>query len=184
MNWEVIARRIAKEVLTEGFCIHDFKIIHSRKNVHLQVYLDNTKNTSGSPTVAECASYLRIYRSRLEDFIQTQSEESSLSKKHTIEVSSPSAEREIKVPDELERFSASFMKVQYFEKKNRVQCSEVLFFRGFEGSSQLLWQIADVKFNKQQGKSKKNKVNPIFKIPLQEIRQVNLFVDLNTGVTK
>ena len=177
MNWEGVGHRIAEEVLPEDLCVHDFKVIYSRKSVHLKISLDNVKNPMGSPTLAECASYSRVYNSRLEEFIQNQGAESSLSKAYTIEISSPGAQRKIKVPDELNRFYGQPMKVKYYKNNNDVQWCEVLMFRDFDENSQSLWQIADTKFNQKQGKIKKNKISSIFKIPLSQIKQVNLFID-------
>ena len=187
MNWEEIGYRIAQEVLPNGFEIYDFRVLRSKRHVDIQIRLDNHESPLNSPTLAECASFSRSYRSRLDKAIQNHQRDNpgAFHGNYTLEVSSPGVYREIRLPDDLERFQEHPMKVRYRGKNKDIELSEVLQFVELGKDGKLIWKMADTRFNQRQGKIKKRSARSRsadtglnIEIYLNDIKKVNLFADV------
>ena len=172
MTWEGNARNIAQESLEDGFLLFDFKVVHLGKSVKIKIDLDKETNPHGSPSVRDCIRFSKSYSRKLEDFCNTTD---CSPKEYSLEVSSPGAYRQIKIPSDLERFRSYPMKVQYLNDDK----TYIDVFNFLEIKDKLTqWKLAQIDFNKKQGKLKKQKGKHVFDIMLSQIEKVSLFPEI------
>lgn len=101
-----------------------------------------------------------------------------------IEVSSPGAERLIKVPDDLSRFKDRPMRVSYIEEMNsrKVEKNGIFFMESIDAESgSCVWKLADVKENRDptsKGRplSRKQK-DWRLKLPYAMVKKVTLYLN-------
>ncbi len=167
-SWEEKARQYATEALPVGFSLFDFIVIHGKKGVRLQVFLDKTSSETGSPTIEECEQYAHVYHHML-GMVETMPDQ------YTVEVSSPGAERQLRLPDDLERFRKRPMKVRYLQDSGKSD-TRILSFLERDGDL-TRWKTADVKFNRNQGIIGKKKPPQTMELNLASIQQVHLHLD-------
>lgn len=173
--------------------IYSFRVIARSKRVDIR--LDKLTNKYGSPSLDEVGLFSRNLNIELEALMgEDQAGEIE------IEVSSPGAERLVRVPEEFTRFGEMPMLVEYDSSSvvgNRVEGGEgekerkttVLQFQGVDiddgqgeetagGVSR--WTLADVRANRS-GKGRvlnKKQRETVIEIPIKDIVQVNLHVDI------
>ena len=182
MGWEEEAKRLASQSLSEDFEIYDFQIGYFKGSTHLTVKLDKKKDPLGSPTVEECAEFSQSYKKKLDELINANLYEEK-PKEYTLEVSSPGACRTVKLPHELQRFKSQPMKVKFVVPNKQSNQDKMIFRTEVLEFKEIIkdktsWGMADIKFNRKQGKVKKNKKSLSFELPLSDIKQVNLFLDV------
>lgn len=107
-SWGPIALRCAENVLSDPqmveLSLFSFRVMASNRKINIR--LDKLSNKYGSPSLEEIKDFSRVLNKELE--AEMGEEEAGTIE---IEVSSPGAEREVKVPIELERFREFPMQV-------------------------------------------------------------------------
>ncbi|KAI4386419.1 hypothetical protein MLD38_004351 [Melastoma candidum] len=177
--WGEHALSIAQEVLS--LFGDDMKLFAFRTTPRGYIYvrIDKLSNKYGCPDMEEIESYSHEYKKRLD-------EAGSLGKlpdNLALEVSSPGAERLLKVPDDLSRFQDMAMVVTYVEGESiNSEKTGVFFLDSVETeSATCVWRLADVKENRDpQAKgrplSRKQK-DWRLKLPHAMCRKVTLHID-------
>ena len=103
----------------------------------------------------------------------------------TVKVSSPGAERLLKVPEDLHRFKEMPMTVSYEEETNSrktVKKSTVLLLESVDAESEIcIWKLADVRENRDpesKGRPLSRKQKDLrFKLPFSVHRMITLYLD-------
>lgn len=178
--WGEHALSIAREVLShygDDMKLYAFK---TTPRGYIYVRIDNMSNKYGCPSMEEIESFSKEYKKRLdEDGVLGKIPENL-----ALEVSSPGAERLLKVPDDLYRFREMPMNVCYAEDEEP-HCQEkrgVFFLDSVETDSETcIWRLADVKENrnpqsKGRALSRKQK-DWRLKLPYSMSRRVTLYLD-------
>ncbi|KAJ3707220.1 hypothetical protein LUZ61_010925 [Rhynchospora tenuis] len=187
VSWGERALTVAREVLSEHFgediALYAFKV--SPKG-YVYVRLDKLTTKYGCPDIEEIESFNNIYMERLDEIV----EKGEIPIDLALEVSSPGAERLLKVPEDLNRFKEMPMWVQYLDLaedgsvKNIYEKHKegVFLLESIKLETQLcIWKLADVKENRAQaGKgrplSRKQKDWRLH-VPFDAIKRVMLYLD-------
>jgi len=169
MLWEEKLSEIAKDALTPGFKIHDLKVSYHNREAKIMIVLDNLNDPYGSPRVEDCETFARLLKLKLIELDEIE----DCPQNYAIEVSSPGAEREVKVPDDLERFKKQPMRVAYNKEGKREE--RILSYIDIQGE-QIYWVTADVKKNRKNKTAMKIKKED-YKISIPDVIKVNLHLD-------
>ncbi|CAL5222919.1 g5352 [Coccomyxa viridis] len=173
-SWGDAALESAQSVLQqpdlEGLQLYSFRAAAKRDRLYIR--LDKLKDKYGSPSLDEVSLFSREFYNALEAKIGEQA-----AGELSVEVSSPGAERTVRVPSELERFRELPMLVTHeaeSEKGSRVL--RLIELDTEAGSS--VWGLANVRVNrdKRQKLTKKQETQR-FEIPLSAIKQARLHLD-------
>ncbi|XP_074376911.1 uncharacterized protein LOC141718429 [Apium graveolens] len=179
-SWGARALFIAQEVLPQfgdNIELFSFKTTPRR---YIYVRLDKLPNKNGCPEIEVIESYNREYKKRLDKA----GKEGELPEDLAIEVSSPGAERLLRVPDDLQRFQDMPMRVSYvddvdakFPKKTMIFYLDAIETE----SGSCMWRLADVKENRDpaaKGRpfSRKQK-DWRLKLPYGMVKKVTLYLD-------
>lgn len=147
--WGSKALTIAQEVVLpfkDDLGIFAFK---AANNGHVSVRLDKLSNKYGSPSIDDIRTFSSLYLEQLDEAKQA----GLLPDNLALEVSSPGAERIVRVPQDLERFKDLPMYVRYLEETAesgskeqdgifQIDCVEM-------ESGYSTWKLANVKLNRQ-----------------------------------
>ncbi|CAL5188566.1 unnamed protein product [Lathyrus oleraceus] len=174
--WGQRVLSIAEEVLMKFS--EDIKLFAFKTSPRGYVYVRLDKLTSeyGCPSMEELESYNQEFKKRLDEVGALGDIPDDLA----LEVSSPGADRILKVPDDLTRFEDMPMRVSYTEniESNCREVDGVFFLDSIEKDSETcVWKLADVKENRDPTKKGK---------PLnrkQKDWRLRLSFDLHTMVT-
>uniref|UniRef100_J3MIN4 DUF7912 domain-containing protein n=2 Tax=Oryza brachyantha TaxID=4533 RepID=J3MIN4_ORYBR len=154
VKWGQRALAAAEEVLGEHFgddvAMFAFKV--SPKG-YVYVRLDKLTNRYGCPGIEEIESFNKLYKQKLDEII----ERGEIPLDLGVEVSSPGAERLLKVPEDLDRFKDMAMRVQYLVEGDDLVLKQILQKDGIflleavdiQGEH-CIWKLADVKENRAQ----------------------------------
>ncbi|KAL7132677.1 hypothetical protein ABFS83_12G090500 [Erythranthe nasuta] len=180
-TWGERALSIAQEVLLEfgeDFNLYAFK---TSPRGYIYVRLDKLSNEFGCPLMDEIESFSRQYKKKLDEIGARGEIPGDLA----LEVSSPGADRLLRVPDDLSRFKDMPMVVSYIEdSSSNTKCPEksgVYFLDSIETESRCcVWKLADVRENrdpsaKGRPMSRKQKDSRL-KLPYNTIKQVSLYI--------
>ncbi|GAB5355622.1 hypothetical protein AAMO2058_000221400 [Amorphochlora amoebiformis] len=177
--WGEPAFECAEKLLKMSSEFDDLNIYSftTRNRARLEVALDKLSHPRGSPTLDEVSLFARRLRVALEEAIGDKA--NSLE----IEVSTPGAEREIRIPADLERFSDFPMLVRY-HNSTREEQHVMMFHRLDEATKTTHWKLADVRANRWL--DKRGKSMPIrrrdrereFLISLNDLIRVNMHIDV------
>ncbi|GER31868.1 ribosome maturation factor rimP [Striga asiatica] len=144
--WGQRALSIALELLQdfgEDMKIYAFK---TSPRGYIYVRLDKIPNEYGCPSMEEIESFSREYKKKLDEV----GARGEIPDDLALEVSSPGADRLLKVPDDLLRFKDLPMLVSYKDNPN-TKCQEkngVFFLDSIETESRCcIWKLADVREN-------------------------------------
>ncbi|KAL5553604.1 hypothetical protein UlMin_041005 [Ulmus minor] len=145
---------------------------------YIYVRLDKLSNEYGCPGIEELEKYNKEYKKRLDEVGALGEIPSDLA----LEISSPGAERLLKVPDDLDRFKDMPMRVCYNEEVES-KCLEkngVYVLESIE-TEECVWKLANVKENRDPlGKgrplSRKQK-DWRLKLPFLTHKRVSLYLD-------
>ncbi|KAL5725798.1 hypothetical protein ACHQM5_008901 [Ranunculus cassubicifolius] len=178
-SWGQRALDLANEVLQEFG--DDFKIF-SFKNTprgYIYVRLDKLSEKYGCPSMEEIEHFSCIYNK----FLEEAGKLAEIPEDVALEVSSPGAERLLRVPEDLGRFKDMPMRVCYVEGDLKSQPKERVFFLDSieTASEQSVWRLADVKENrdplaKGRPMSRKQKDWRLI-LPFESLKRVTLFLD-------
>lgn len=168
--WDV-ASEVVKHPQLIGLSLYAFRVVELSKSI--EVRLESLLDVYGSPSIGDIENFARLYRGALEDKLGEED-----AGQFSIQVSSPGAERRLRIPDDLDRFKSLPLTVQHTDGSG-VQVSQVLRF--VEASSDsTVWTLADVKANspsKGRMLSKRQKQAQIC-IPLNKVQRVSMYVQI------
>ncbi|GMH01796.1 hypothetical protein Nepgr_003635 [Nepenthes gracilis] len=179
--WGERALSIALEVLLQFG--NDMKLYSFKTSPRGYVYvrLDKLSNEYGCPSMEEIESYSQEYKKRLED----EGSKGDIPDDLALEVSSPGAERILKIPDDLLRFENFPMQVCYVEGDIEAKFQEkigVFLLDSIETETgHCVWKLADVRENRNplsKGRpfSRKQK-DWRLKLPHQNLKKVTLYLE-------
>ncbi|GMI87451.1 hypothetical protein HRI_002414400 [Hibiscus trionum] len=143
--WGESVLSIAHDVLklfSDDFKLYAFK---TSPRGYIYVRLDKLSHEYGCPSMEELQSYSQEYKKRLDEA----GEQREIPDDLALEVSSPGAERILKVPDDLDRFKHMAMRVCYVEEAetNHTEKSGVFLLDSIEQEC-CVWKLVDVKENR------------------------------------
>lgn len=173
-TWGQRALECAQQVLSanDDLSLYAFRAVVNTKTVDIR--LDKLSDTYGSPTLDEIGAFSRDFNERFEAMVGEE-EAGSIE----VEVSSPGATRQVRIPEELERFRGLPMEIATAQEPD----VRVMVFNGFvEGDSgDSTWMYADVKanrsLNKGRGLNKKAR-EAVFVLRAEDITDCHLHIDL------
>ncbi|KAL4433703.1 hypothetical protein ABPG75_000144 [Micractinium tetrahymenae] len=153
--------------------LFSFRAIPSSKR--LDIRLDKLTDQYGSPSLDDVAAFSRQFNAAFEAAIGE-----AAAGEIEIEVSSPGAERQVRVPAELERFAELPMRVEYSLEGDKVDV-KVLTYESHDAAAALTrWRLADVRANRTGGKGRglsRKQRDAVYELPLAAIKRVNLHID-------
>lgn len=178
-----LARRLLEEPERAGLLLFSLRAVPGDRSLH--VAIDKPEDRFGSPAFDELDSFGRDYNAALEASLGK-----ALADDILVEVSSPGAERLVRIPRDLERFSHLPMLVKYEEpqsaeedqpeSKRRIH-EKVFLLKSIVGTA-AEWNVADVRINRDAfGKGRrlgKKKLQEVHCIDLKNIQQINLHLDI------
>ncbi|KAA8532887.1 hypothetical protein F0562_032996 [Nyssa sinensis] len=179
--WGARALSVAHEVLQQFG--DDMKLFSFKTTPRGYIYvrLDKLPNKYGCPSMEEIEIYSHQYKKRLDEAGAAGEIPDDLA----LEVSSPGAERLLKVPDDLYRFKDMPMRVSYVEEDEGARFQEksgVFFLDSIETESgSCMWRLADVKENRDpsaKGRQLSRKQKDWrLKLPHAMFKRVTLYLD-------
>lgn len=145
--WGEKVLSIAQEVLLQfGDDIEIFAFKTSPRG-YIYVRLDRLCNEYGCPSMEDIQSYNHEYKKRLDEAGAV----GDIPNDMALEVSSPGADRLLRIPDDLQRFKEMAMRVKYKEHDDprSPEKEGVFFLESIEAESgRCVWRLADVKENR------------------------------------
>ncbi|KAF8714112.1 hypothetical protein HU200_028117 [Digitaria exilis] len=188
VKWGERALAAAREVLAGHFgddvAMFAFKV--SPKG-YVYVRLDKLTNMYGCPDMEEIESFNRLYKQKLDEIIESGEIPLDLA----LEVSSPGAERLLKVPEDLDRFKDMAMRVQYLvegdndlvSKQNLLKDGIFLLESVDTQAEHCVWKLADVRENRAEaGKGRPlNRKQKDWRLQTSftSVKKVTLYLDSN-----
>ncbi|CAM6098040.1 unnamed protein product [Calypogeia fissa] len=176
-EWGKKALDVATQVVAE--CGKDLSIFAFKASSDrvIRVRLDKLTDRYGSPTLKDIENFSRKFSAILEE----SGEAGTMPKDIDVEVSSPGAERVVRVPDDLERFKELPMYVQYLE--GETDQDGVFELESVDRDASLsVWKIANVKLNREvkgRGRPLNNKQKKWrATLPFASLKQVRLYLDV------
>ncbi|KAJ0242811.1 Uncharacterized protein family UPF0090 [Hirschfeldia incana] len=178
--WGEKVLSIASQVLNE--CKQDLQLFAFRTSPRGYIYirLDKPSHEYGCPSMDELEEFSREYKKRLD----VAGDAKEVPEDLALEVSSPGAERLLKVPEDLHRFKEMPMTVSYEEETNSrktVKSTVFLLESVDEESEMCIWKLADVKENRDpesKGRPLSRKQKDLrFKLPFSVHRVITLYLD-------
>ncbi|KAJ9549002.1 hypothetical protein OSB04_021545 [Centaurea solstitialis] len=178
--WGEKVLSIARDVLPQfGDDIEIFSFKTSPRG-YIYVRLDRLCNEYGCPNMEDIQSYSHEYKKRLDEAGAVGDIPADLA----LEVSSPGADRLLRIPNDLERFKEMAMRVVYVERGDRghVEKEGVFFLESMEAEAgRCIWRLADVKENRDpsaKGRPFTRKQKDWrLELPFEMIQQVTLYLD-------
>ncbi|KAL6349933.1 hypothetical protein AAG906_002040 [Vitis piasezkii] len=178
--WGERVLSIAREVLLQFGGDMELFSFKTTPRGYIYVRLDKLSNKYGCPSMEEIERYNLEYKKKLDEMGALGEIPHNLA----IEVSSPGAERLLKVPDDLDRFKDMPMRVSYVEDVE-TQCLEkdgVFMLESIKKeSANCVWKLANVRENRDPlGKgrplSRKQK-DWRLNLPFEMFRRVTLYLE-------
>ncbi|XP_068657203.1 uncharacterized protein [Aristolochia californica] len=168
---------IAQEVLPHLAGDGDLVLFAFRTSPRGFVYirLDKLSDRYGCPSMAELETFSRLYKTQLEVVGETGEIPNDLA----VEVSSPGAERLLKVPEDLHRFKEMPLRVVYTEDDLLQHKDGIFCLDSFDNESkQSVWKRANVKNSQRKGKAFSRKEKDWrLALPLQALKRVTLYLE-------
>ncbi|KAL8228991.1 hypothetical protein R6Q57_013891 [Mikania cordata] len=147
---------------------------------YIYVRLDRLCNEYGCPSMEDIQSYSHEYKKKLDEAGAAGDIPSDLA----LEVSSPGADRLLRIPDDLQRFKTMAMRVKYVKHDDPRSSEEegIFFLESVEmESGSCVWRLADVKENRDptsKGRPLTRKQKDWkLKLPYEMLKQVTLYLD-------
>ncbi|KAI8539399.1 hypothetical protein RHMOL_Rhmol09G0180100 [Rhododendron molle] len=179
-HWGERVLSLAHEVLLQfgdGMELFSFK---TTPRGYIYVRLDKLAHEYGCPSMDEIESYSRQYKKRLDEVGASGEIPDDLA----LEVSSPGAERLLKVPDDLYRFKDMPMRVDYIEDQDARSPEKfgVFYLESIETETgRCVWRLADVKENRDpsaKGRPLSRKLKDWrLDLPYAMFKRVTLYLD-------
>lgn len=177
-DWGNTALKILKNIIAdkEDLDLYSFRAVPSNKRMYIRI--DKLSNQFGSPSLEELEELSACFNSALEASLGVE-----LAGQLEVEMSSPGAERHVRVPQDLVRFHDLPMRVEYREDDGTDKSTVRIFnFISFEEeeAGKVTWKLADVRANrpgKGRGLNKRDRER-VYTIPIASISHVSLHVDM------
>jgi len=186
-EWGELALKSLQSVLQDdefdsSLEIFSFRVSVERRRIYISI--DNVKDKFGSPTLDQLSSVSRKFNVVLE--------EGGFPDDVSLEVASPGAERQMRLPGDLERFRTLTMRVTYAASAGgqpgaaspaEGQTTHVMLLTDLdEAGGTSTWKLADVSENrpqakKGQGMNRKQREWRL-KLAVGDISKANLFIDI------
>nr|XP_016469665.1 PREDICTED: uncharacterized protein LOC107792005 [Nicotiana tabacum] len=178
--WGKQALSIARDVLLQFGDDMELYAFKTSPRGYIYVRLDKLPNEYGCPSMDEMEEFSRQYKKKLDEAGALGKIPDDLA----LEVSSPGAERLLKVPDDLSRFKDMPMRVSYIEEMNsrNLEKDGIFFLESVDAElGSCMWKLADVKENRDpaaKGRplSRKQK-DWRLKLPYAMVKRVTLYLD-------
>ncbi|XP_047061875.1 uncharacterized protein LOC124669277 [Lolium rigidum] len=180
VKWGARALAAAEEVLAKHFgddiAMFAFKV--SPKG-YVYVRLDKLTNRYGCPGIEEIENFNRLYKQKLDEII----ERGEIPLDLALEISSPGAERLLKVPDDLDRFKDMAMRVQYLAEGDDLavdQMDGIFLLESVDIQAEhCVWKLADVNENRAGKGRPLNKKQRDWRLQtsFEAVRKATLYLD-------
>ncbi|XP_010415553.1 PREDICTED: uncharacterized protein LOC104701546 [Camelina sativa] len=177
--WGERALSIAAEVLKQSEKDLELFAFKTSPRGYIYVRLDKLSNEYGCPTMDELEEFSREFKKRLDDAGAANVVPEDLA----LEVSSPGAERLLRVPEDLPRFKMA-MTVSYVEETNSRTAvkSAVFLLESIDAESdKCVWKLADVRENRDpesKGRPLSRKQKDLrITLPFTAHRKISLYLD-------
>ena len=165
------ALKVLQTPAMDGIQIYMFRALGAQKK--LDIRLDKLTDIYGSPSMEDIEKFCRMLNLELESTLGVEAAGDI-----SFEVSTPGAERQLQLPDDLNRFSKLPLSCEYktADGQEVKQILELLTYDDQTGET--TWGVADVRSNKTKGRnlSKKQREQRI-SIPIEKISRVRIHVD-------
>ncbi|XP_050373990.1 uncharacterized protein LOC126791565 [Argentina anserina] len=177
--WGERALSIAREVLTQFS--DDIKLFSFKTTPRGYVFvrLDKLSNEYGCPSMEELGCYSKEYKRKLDDVGAL----GEIPEDLAVEVSSPGAERLLKVPDDLPRFKDKAMRVCYLDVDSKhLEKDGVFMLESVETDSEsCVWKLANVKENRDPDRKgrplTRKQIDWRLKLPFSVHKRVLLYLN-------
>ncbi len=155
-------REILEEILLPPIILYSIKVIQKKSHYLIEINLDNLEHFYGSVSLGDCEAISHTLHKALDERFPNEN--------YTLQVSSAGAEREIKIPGDLERFKNLPMKIRFVDENGLEKAEVVHFISQKEGVFE---------FQSYAGKRKntKEKLKKSFFLTLKDIKKGNLYLD-------
>ncbi|CAE5963529.1 unnamed protein product [Arabidopsis arenosa] len=178
--WGEKVLSIAAEVLKQSEEELELFAFKTSPRGYIYVRLDKLSNEYGCPTMDKLEEFSREFKKRLDDA----GAEKVIPEDLALEVSSPGAERLLRVPEDLPRFKEMPMTVSYVEETNsrKVVKTAVFLLESIDAESDnCVWKLADVKENRDpesKGRPLSRKQKDLrITLPFTDHKKINLYLD-------
>lgn len=111
-------------VADPGVGVYSARVLRSGNGFHFEIALDGLDHPLGAVTIAECESFSRRFVETLDRVLEEGHPDwgaalpvGILPDNYTVEVNSAGAERQLRLPEELERFRGKPLKIQHREEE-------------------------------------------------------------------
>ncbi|PHT33674.1 hypothetical protein CQW23_25474 [Capsicum baccatum] len=179
-SWGEQALSIARDVLLSFGDDMELYAFKTSPHGYIYVRLDKLPNEYGSLSMEEMEEFSRQYKKRLDEAGALGKIPDDLA----LEVSSPGAERLLKVPGDLSRFKHRPMRVSYIEEVNSrsVEKDGIFFMESIDAESgSCVWKLADVKENRDPAAKgrplSRKKKDWRLTLPYAMVKKVTLYLD-------
>ncbi|CAH8327121.1 unnamed protein product [Eruca vesicaria subsp. sativa] len=180
VSWGERALSIASEVLMQSEQDLQLFAFKTSPRGYIYIRLDKPSHEYGCPSMDELEEFSREYKRRLDEA----GEAKAIPEDLALEVSSPGAERLLKVPEDLHRFKEMPMTVSYEEETNsrKTVKSTVFLLESVDAESEMcVWKLADVRENRDpesKGRPLSRKQKDLrIKLPFSVHRMITLYLD-------
>ncbi|KAG2422427.1 hypothetical protein HXX76_016042 [Chlamydomonas incerta] len=174
--WGEVVLRAAQEVLAQpnlqGLELYLFRALPSSRKVDIR--LDKMDDLYGSPSIDDIEAFQRGLFAALDRELGVEA-----AGEISFEVSSPGAERLVRVPEELRRFETLPLKVEYRTADGKDTAAVLLLAELDEAAGTSAWRLANVRANATvKGRAlSKRQLSQVVALPLADIIRVRIHVD-------
>lgn len=182
-DWGEAALRAIRTALEQpamsGLAIYSVRAI--LRGSRLNIALDKLDDKYGSPSLEDIAEFQRCLQKQLQEVMGLDE-----AGQVQVEVSSPGAERQVRFPEDLQRFANLPMRVEYMATSEEELPPKlnvaILLFAKMDNQAQIItWHLANVRVNRPKGKGSKltrRQLQEELSISVADLRQVNLYLDI------
>ncbi len=178
--------KITQQVVREfaGIEIYNLKLSRIYNDYYILIELDNLLDPYGSVSIKTCEVFSKRFIEKLDEALLSQSKDNNVIlpadlqvDNYTLEVSSAGAEREIKIPEDLERFKNLLIKIYVLEENKNQNKPVEKIVKYLEKKEDV---IVFEEFNKKdKNKKAKTKLEKKYiQIKKDNIKKANLYLDI------
>ena len=178
----------------EGVVIKEVSITSLNQDYQIEIELDNLYSPTGSVELSLLEKFSHTVTENIDQLLTANNQlrqlfpEKLSVNNYSLQISSIGAERELNVPEELERFKGMPLVIDYELKGNREQ--KIAVYSGRENTQALAETSEVYSFNlyktKKKGRIKKSNAktsgqqleNQELALKLNEIKKINLYLDI------
>jgi ribosome maturation factor RimP len=157
---EKSVRDLLEGIILPPLAIFSLNVLAQKSHSLIEINLDNLDHPKGSVSIGDCAEVSR----RLAELLDAQFVEDN----YTLQVSSAGAERQVRIPEELERFKALPIKLHFTDTEGKSR-TEIVVFQSLDGEN--------AEFQMYQKKGTKKKAGQAFLVSLKDVKKGNLYLD-------